>query len=81
MQEKMQKTIFFFHLSIFRIKLKGKYYIELVKKLSYLAKPKSPIFISGVADVVANSKFCMFSKNFIRNQGMNGIIDSNSQLR
>jgi hypothetical protein len=47
-------------LSIFHIKLKGRYYIELLKKLSYLAKPKSPIFISGVADVVANSKFCMF---------------------
>jgi hypothetical protein len=49
-------------LSIFHIILKGRYYIELLKKLSYLAKPKSPIFISGVADIVANSKFCMFRK-------------------
>lgn len=37
--------------------------IDFLSKQFYLAKPKSPIFKSGVPSLVDKSKFCKFEKN------------------
>jgi hypothetical protein len=37
--------------------------LDFLSKQFYLAKPKSPIFKSGVPSLVDKSKFCKFEKN------------------
>lgn len=37
--------------------------LDFLSKQFYLAKPKSPIFKSGVTSLVDKSKFCKFEKN------------------